>query len=95
VGLYLSIKVVEPLRDNLGGFIIRVGNSDELALESNLLEGFYLAYINCREELNKVFVRHPESSIILIELWLQELLYIWCPESTTSAPCTVPFEVSP
>ena len=70
MGFYLSIKVIEPLRDYLGGFIIRVGNSDKLALESNLLERFHLAYINCREELNKVFVGHPESSIIFIELWL-------------------------
>jgi hypothetical protein len=75
--------------------VIFLLHPNEFALHPNFIIGLCLANIKGTKMLNEVIITHPECSIVFIKLRVQQLLNIWSPEGTSSAPCTIPLEVSP
>jgi len=70
-------------------------DSNKLALKSDFVAALGLADVESTEVLEEVLVTHPESAIIILKFGIQNLFDVRGPESTLSAPSTVPLEHTP
>ena len=95
MGLLCDVNAVEPLRDDEVSWFVLLVYSYKLAFQSHLITILGLAYIHSAEVSYEIIIAHPESTIILIELRLNDLSDVRCPESTLSAPCSIPFKTTP
>ena len=68
---------------------------NEFAFKPDFIASLCLTDVHTAEELDKVLIAHPESTIVGFQRRVEDLFDVWSPEGTSSAPCTVPLEVTP